>query len=313
MFRFFGLYFFFVWALYSRQIIIGTGGVGGIYYPTGQNICKILNEKASGIECNAVSTKGSVYNINGIKQGLFEFAIAQSDTIFSAYNGIGTFKGKPFKKIRTVMTIYPELFTFIVRKAANIKMIHDIKGKIISIGVKGSGTRDTAEMLFRAAKPLSKDIIKSIKELDAQQSQEALKEGKIDGYFTVTGHPSSQIKELAQSTDIDIISISPQSCLALKGILIKNPFFTLSKIPANTYRGVNKDVESFGVKATLITSADTDYKTVYTLIKTVMTNFEEFKKMHPAYSNITKKDVIKGLGAPLHPAARDYFKKMGIF
>ncbi len=229
-----------IFFLCGKGIKIGTGGVNGIYYPTGQNICKIVLENQSSIECNATVTKGSVYNINGLQKGIFNFAIAQSDTIFAAYNGMGSFT-KPYRKLRTVMTIYPELFTFIVKRASNIKKIHDIKGKIISIGAKGSGTRATVEMLFAAAKPLNKKILKKIKELNNKESFQALKEGVIDGFFTVIGHPNKQIQELANEVDIDIVNISPKSCLAVKTLLIKNPFLTLSKIPANTYRGIDRD------------------------------------------------------------------------
>ncbi len=309
--RVFGLLLF-SHLLFSEELLIGTGSQNGIYYPTGQNICKVINKTKKQIECNATATKGSVYNIKGLQKGEFQFAIAQSDTIFAAYNGLGSFNGKAYKSLRTVMTIYPELFTFIVRKDAQIRKIHDIKGRVISIGAKGSGTRDSVEMLFAAAKPLSKKILKEVKELNSKESAAALKEGLIDGYFSVIGHPNREIEELAKSIEIDIIEISPKSCLAVKNILIKNPFFTISKIPANSYRGIDRDVASFGVKATLVTTADSSYESVYRVVKAIMENFELFKKMHPAYKNIKKRDVVKGLGAPLHPAAQEYFRKHGI-
>ncbi len=213
---------FAIFSLSGENIKIGTGGVNGIYYPTGQNICKVFKENQNTIECNTTVTKGSVYTINSLKKGIFNFAIAQSDTIFAAYNGMESFTKAPYRKLRTVMTIYPELFTFIVRRDSKIKKIHDIKGKSISIGVKGSGTRATVEMLFAAAKPLNKKIIKKIKEFNNKESFQALKEGAIDGFFTVIGHPNKQIQELANEVDIDIVNISPKSCLAVKSLLIKN-------------------------------------------------------------------------------------------
>ncbi len=306
--KFFLIFFLFL-SLSAEKIEIGTGSKNGVYYPTGNNICKIVNKTQDNLECSALSTKGSVSNINSIKNKKFQFAIAQSDTIFFAYNGQGSFQGIPYKKIRTIMTIYPELFTFIVNKSSNIKKVHDINGKIISIGENGSGVRETVEMLFREAKPLKKDNMHSFEEYGRTKSQDLLVSGLIDGFFTIIGHPYSKIKQLSQVSDIDIIEVSPQTCLAVKNILIKNPFFTLGNIPKGTYASVDHDVKSFGVKATLITSADTNYDTVETLISSIMDNFEAFKKLHPAYKNISKRDVIKGLGAPLHPAARDYLRK----
>ena len=297
--------------LYANNIVIGTGSEGGVYYPTGNNICTMLS-KDSNIKCSAKASKGSVYNIEHIKNGDFQFGIAQSDTIFTAYNGIGNFKNKPYKQLRTVISIYPELLTLIVNKNADIQKIHDIKNKIINIGNKGSGQRSTVELLFSLATPLSMDMMEKATELTAQESLQALKDGNISGYFYVTGHPSSNIKEASENVDIDLIRISPQTCLAVKTLLIRYPFYSTGIIPANTYKGVNQDIETFGVKATLVTDASTDNKIVEEIIRSIIENLEKFKSMHPAYKTITKESFIEGLGAPFHPAAIEYYREIGI-
>ncbi len=305
------LFFLVPVALYSSNIVIGTGSEGGVYYPTGNNICAML-PKASDINCSAKVSKGSVYNIEHIKSGEFQFGIAQSDAIFTAYNGLGNFKDKPYKQLRTVISIYPELLTLVVNKSADIQKIHDIKGKIINIGNKGSGQRSTVELLFSLATPLSSDILEEAKELTAKESPQALKDGNISGYFYVTGHPSSNIKEAAEGIDIDLVRISPQTCLAVKTLLIRYPFYSNGIIPANTYKGVDKDIQTFGVKATLVTDASTDGKIVEEIIKSIVENLEKFKAMHPAYKTITKESFIEGLGAPFHPAAMEYYREIGI-
>ncbi len=305
------LFFLPIGLLSNTNIIIGTGSESGVYYPTGNNICKMI-PKSSNIKCSAKTSKGSVYNIKHIQSGEFQFAIAQSDTIFTAYNGLGNFKEKPYKKLRTVMSIYPELLTLVVNKNANIQKIHDIKGKIINIGNKGSGQRSTVELLFSLATPLSTDILKKATQFTAKKSIEALKDGNITGYFYMTGHPSNNIKEAAENVDIDLVRISPQTCLAVKTLLIRYPFYSIGIIPANTYKGVDKDIKTFGVKATLVTDASTNNKVVEEIIKSIVDNLEKFKAMNPAYKTITKRSLIEGLGAPFHPAAMEYYRKIGI-
>jgi len=304
--------FIIITSIHAENINIATGSKGGVYYPTGKNICSIINKNVKSIKCKAIPSKGSIYNIKNLKANKFKLAIAQSDTIFLAYNSLNTFKNSNFKNIRTIITIYPELFTFIVNKSSKIKKIHDIKGKIINIGPKGSGERATAQMLFNKARPLNEMMMKKTEEFALEKTQDLLIKNKIDGYFMMIGHPYYKIQELAKIHDIDIVEVSPDTCLAVKNILVKNPFYTLEEIPKNTYHGIDHAIKSFGVKATLITTKEADYDLIYQIISTIMEHFDEFKKLHPAYKNITKTSVIKGLGAPLHPAARDYLKRHNI-
>jgi len=298
----------------AQFITIGTGGVTGVYYPTGGAICRLVNKekKETGIRCSVESTGGSVYNVNTINAGELDFGIAQSDVVYQAYHGEGKFEGKPVKKLRTLMTIYPELLTLVVRKDSGIKNIHDINGKRINIGNAGSGQRNTVEILFKESPMLGVDKLKAAEELRAAESPTALKDNLIDGYFYVVGHPSANIKDAANSVDIDLIPIDEQHCGTVKKLLEKYPFYGKGVIPAGMYKGVDHDTPSYGVKATLVTTADMDDKAVNAIMRAILEHFDEFKKLHPAYKTITKESLVEGLGAPLHPAAEAYFKKIGV-
>ncbi len=133
----------------QRFISIGTGGVTGVYYPTGGAICRLVNKnrKEHGIRCSVESTGGSIYNINTIRAGELEFGVAQSDWQYHAYNGTSKFadKGK-FEKLRAVFSVHPEPVTVLARREAGIKNIADVKGKRLNIGNPGSGTRGTWEV-----------------------------------------------------------------------------------------------------------------------------------------------------------------------
>jgi len=295
-----------------KFIAIGTGGVTGVYYPTGGAICRLMNKYKSqtGVRCSVESTGGSVYNINAIRKGELDFGIAQSDVVYQAYHGEGKFKGKPYKDLRVVMTIHPELLTLVVRKDSGIKNFFDLKGHVINIGNPGSGNEAAVTTLFSYCKKMNLKDIKP-EGLKASECPNALKDKKIDGYFYMVGHPTANIKDAANSTDIDLISLD--NVPAAQKLVAEKPYYAWGVIPAGMYKGVNHPTKTYGVKATLVTSKQMDEKTVYYLTKAILDNFDKFKRMHPAYKNLTKKDLLKGFDhSMMHPGAKKAFKEAGL-
>ena len=134
----------------EQFITIGTGGVTGVYYPTGGAICRLVNKgrRDHGIRCSVESTGGSVYNVNTIREGELEFGVAQSDIQYNAYNGVVPFEGDPFEGLRAVFSVHPEPFTVVARADAGITTFEDLKGKRVNIGNPGSGQRATMEVLM---------------------------------------------------------------------------------------------------------------------------------------------------------------------
>jgi TRAP transporter TAXI family solute receptor len=297
-------------AFAAEFITIGTGGVTGTYYPTGGAICRLVNKykKETKIRCSVESTGGSVYNINTIKNGELDFGIAQSDTVYQSYKGVGKFEGKQVKKVRSVMAIYPELFTLVTRKDANINKIMDIKGKRINLGNPGSGNESTALAMFDAL-GMKKSDLKFAGALKAAEMPDALRDNKIDGYFYMVGHPTANIKDASNSVDVKITPITGKK---IDMFVKKNPYFAQSDVPGGLYKGNEAGTPTFGVKAVLVTSTDVSDKAVYTVVKAILENFDAFKKLHPAYANITKESLLDGLAAPMHEGAKKYFKEAGI-
>ena len=111
-------------------ITIGTGGVTGVYYPTGGAICRLVNRGRSehGIRCGVESTGGSVFNINAIRGGELEFGVAQSDWQYHAYNGTSRFEEQgPFEELRAVFSVHPEPFTVVARADSGITDFEDLR------------------------------------------------------------------------------------------------------------------------------------------------------------------------------------------
>ena len=297
--------------LFATQFItIGTGGVTGTYYPTGGAICRMMNKnrKVTGIRCSVESTGGSVYNVNTINADELDFGIAQSDTAYQGYHGEGKFKGKAVKGLRSVLAIYPELLAFVVRKSSGIKSLADVKGKKLNIDIPGSGTRMTTDIVLEAS-GIKHSSLALANELKSSEGPTMLKDNKIDGYFGVFGHPTANIKDASNSVDIDIIPIDGK---AIDELVEKYSYYTKGVISGSFYKGVEHDTPSIGVKAVLVTKDNIDEKVVYTLTKTILDNFDDFKKLHPAYKTITRESLLDGLAVPQHPGAMKAFKEAGL-
>jgi len=294
-------------------VTIGTGGVTGVYYPTGGAIAKMVNKKRKEYNLRATveSTGGSVFNVNAIDAGDLEFGVVQSDRQFQAYNGTADWEGKPVKELRAVFSIHPESVTIVANASKNIKTVADLKGRIVNIGNPGSGQRGNAEDLFAAA---GIDVDKDIKAegMKAAESASMLQDGRIDAFFYTVGHPNGSVKEaVAGATQVNFVAVPAD---VVKKLTDKFPYYADSEIPVSDYAGVANDanVPTFGVKATLCTSANVPDDVVYAITKEVFENFDEFKTLHPAYGTLIKESMLKGLSAPIHPGAMKYYKEAGL-
>ena len=193
-------------AFAEEFITIGTGGVTGVYYPTGGAICRLVNKnrKEHGIRCSVESTGGSVYNINTVRAGELEFGVAQSDWQFHAYNGSSKFKDQgPFEGLRAVFSVHPEPFTLIVRKGTGIGGFADLKGKKVNVGNPGSGQRATMEVVMDAF-GIKMDDFALAAELKGSEMAQALCDGKIDAMIYTIGHPAAAVTEAATTCDVEL-------------------------------------------------------------------------------------------------------------
>ena len=292
-------------------ISIGTGGVTGVYYPTGGAICRLVNKnrKEHMIRCSVESTGGSVYNINTIRAGELDFGVAQSDVQYRAYNGTETFKDQgAFKDLRSVFSVHPEPFTVVARSDAGIKNFEDLKGKRVNIGNPGSGQRETMEILMKEM-GWDNSAFKLTSELKAAEQSQALCDNKIDAMVYVVGHPNGSIQEATTSCASTLVNVAGP---VVDKLVNENSYYRKATIPGGMYSGTPDDVKTFGVGATFVSSTKVPEKVVYELVKAVFENFEDFKKLHPAFANLKESEMIKdGLSAPLHDGAVKYYKEKG--
>jgi uncharacterized protein len=295
----------------QRFVSIGTGGVTGVYYPVGGAICRLMNQtrRDHGIRCSVESTGGSVFNVNAIKGGDLDFGVVQSDVQFTAFNGEAGFaEGGAHEDLRSVFSLHAEPLTVVARTEANVTDFDSLQGKRVNIGNPGSGQRALMDLLIAEKGWTNSDFALAAELAPAEQSSQ-LCDNNIDAFAYTVGHPAGAIQEATTTCDTVIV---PVEGAEIDSIIEANPYYFKATIPGGMYRGTDADVNTFGVGATVVTSANVADDVVYTFVKSVFDDFESFKSLHPALAGLTAEEMVgQGNSAPMHPGAEQYYREQG--
>lgn len=296
----------------SDTITIATGKVGGIYHPVGGAICKLVNEKTAehGISCTIEITGGSAQNINELRQGKADLAMAQSDTQYSAFKGIGGFQeAGPFQGMRFVFAPYVEQFTLVARDDADINSFQDLKGKRVYIGPPGAGKRETMQVVMEAF-GWTHDDFQDVTELTASNVAEALCDNEIDAFVYTIGHPSPMVSE---AMDACRAVIAPVSGRAIERLAKRSPIYVSTVIPKDTYQGQNRDIPTVGLVATVLTTESTSPEVIYQVTKAFFENLDRLREASPLFRSLTTREMVtSGKTAPVHEGAARYYAEAGL-
>lgn len=296
----------------ERFITIGTGGLTGVYYPTGGAICRQVNRGRTdhGIRCSVESTGGSIYNLNTIRSGELDMGVAQSDWQYHAWHGTDVFEDQgPNTELRAVFSIHAEPVTIVARRDAGIDTLEDLRDKIVNVGNPGSGTRATAERLVTALGWTFDDFLLASELRSSEQSQ-SLCDGEIHAFIVAVGHPSGTIQEAATTCETVIVPITGP---AIDQLVEENEYYRHAIIPGGMYEGSPDDVATFGVGATFVSSTNTDAEVIYEVVRAVFGNITQFRRLHPAFVTLRPEEMITdGLSAPLHDGAIRYYEEAGL-
>lgn len=298
----------------TTYVTIGTGGITGIYYPTGGAISKIVNKKRKeyNLRVTVESTGGSVFNVNAVMAGDLEFGVVQSDRQYQAWNGIADWEDKGKQKdLRAICSFHPESIVLVAGDDTGIETFMDLRGKHVNIGNPGSGQRgNSIDALTDCGIDWEKDM--KAEGIKASESAMMLQDGRIDAFFYTVGHPNGSIMEATSGKRK--VHFVPVEGECIDKLVAKWPYYAKAYIPIKFYpQARNKeDVNTFAVKATFVTSAKVPDKVVYAITKEIFDNLDEFKTLHEAYGVLTKENMLEALSAPIHPGAMKYYKEAGL-
>ncbi len=312
-------------ALVAQEVTffrIGTGSTAGTYFPISGIIASAISKPPGSRDCAAggscgvpgliavaQSTAGSVANVTGIADGTLESGLSQADISFWAYTGTGLFKkGGAITKLRAIANLFPEAVHLIVSRDSGIENVADLRGKKISLGPKGSGTRVDALLILKAYGIRLKGI--SEEALPVGAAIDLLREGKLDGFFMVVGTPATAVAELANDSLIRLVSISGPKADKLR---TDYPFFSADRIAAGTYFNVSA-TETLSVGAQWVVSANMPEDLVYGITRALWdpSTRRLLDNGHPKGRLIVIDSALDGLAVPLHPGARRYYEEAGL-
>lgn len=301
---------------------IGTGGTSFTYYPVGGVIANAISKPPGSRECgeggscgvdgliaSAVSSRGSVDNINAVISGLRDSGFAQSDVAYWAYTGTGTMEGsEPATDLRTIAALFEEHIHLVALADSGINGVADLAGKRVSLDEPGSGTYVDANLILEAG-GLSQDDI-TVEALKGSAAAEALRNGQIDAFFAVAGFPTGAVVELASAADIKIVPIDGDVAAKLTD---QYGFFSASEIPEGTYEGV-AGANTISVGAQWFVSAKADEELIYNITKALWNDASRvlLDVGHAKGAAITPETALDGVGVPLHDGAKRFYIEAGL-
>jgi uncharacterized protein len=294
----------------TTRLSIATGGTGGVFYPYGGGLARVLSAKAKGVQATAEVTGGSVDNVKLVHKGDADIGFSTVDSAADALAGAGSYADTGPQKIAALATLYDSFVHVVARGDAGIATIADLKGKRLSVGSAGSSTEAIADRILAAAgiDPAS-GVTRD--NLSVAESAGALKDGKIDAFFWVGGLPTSAISDLTVSGAPAVVFLATGELLP--ALEAKHPgMYRAATLPQKTYAGMTSDVAGLGVANVLFVSADMKPETVTAILSTVFDNLDSVKAIHPDAQSLSLAGAAAKTALPLHPAAQAFYAARGV-
>ena len=291
----------------QTNIVIATGGTGGVYYPLGGGMGNVLT-KHLGYAATARVTGGSVDNMKLIGSKQAEMALTQVDAAYDALKGEDKFKGTPYP-IRQLMVLYPNRMHVVSIEGKGIEKMADLRGKRVSTGSPGSATEVMAFRVIEAA-GLDKDKDMRRERLGVAESTNAIKDGKIDAYFWVGGLPTAAVTDLGATPGTKIKLIDTADLVPKMNAKYNN-LYTDGVIPAKMYPGQDKDNPVSVIQNILVGHESMPDKVAYDIVKTFVERRDDLVAVHGEAASITLENQ-KNSPIPWHPAALKYFTERGV-
>jgi TRAP transporter TAXI family solute receptor len=290
----------------ARFLSIATGGTGGVYYPYGGGLAKVLNENLPNVRATAEVTAASVDNLKLIRDGRADIAFVLADTLADAVAGRGAFDGRPVPAA-SLAVLYSNFTHIVALQSAGIASVADLRGKVVSTGAPGSGTEVIALRVLRAA-GLDPDRDVRRQALGASESSEALKDGKLQAFFFSGGVPTAAIQDLAHSPGMSIRIVPNADLLPALNQQFGSLYFR-ADIAAAAYPGVEQPVPAIGVANVLVVNQSMPEQLAYDITRLLLEKRAELAAIHPEAAKLSLDLAASGAPAAYHPGALRYFRE----
>ena len=295
----------------TMRLSIATGNTGGVYYPYGGGLARIISQSLPRVDATAEVTAASVDNLKLIQQGKADIAFTFGDTLDDAVRGRAAFIRSPVKA-RTLAVLYPSYTQIATLEGKNINRLTDLRGRIVSTGSPGSGTEVVALRLLKAV-GLDADRDLRRQGLSVNAAVDALKDGKIDAFFWTGGIPTASLLDLTSTMGIRPKLLPNDDLLpALQAAYGSSLYFGLV-VPGGTYPGLASDVGVVAVANVLVVDERMSDDLAYDLTKVLFDKQRDLAAIHPEGARLTLETAIEGSPAPYHPGAIRYYRERAVW
>lgn len=292
------------------QMSIATGTTGGVYYPLGGALANFLSRGIPGMSATAEVTGGSVANFQLLGAGRVGMLFGQVDAAVDAITGAGPFRGRAVPA-RAIAVLYTNRMQIVTTAATGIRTVADLRGKRVSTGAPGSATELFAFRVIEAAGLDRERDFRARERLSPAESTNAIRDGKLDAYFFVSGVPTSAITDLAATPGTTIHMID-HADLHAKIVEKNGPVYFPEEIPANTYPGQRTPNKQLSVANILAVREDMPADLVSRILQVTWGSREDLVRTHSAARDFTlAAQKTAAAGIPWHPAAAAFWRAAG--
>jgi TRAP transporter TAXI family solute receptor len=288
-----------------KRLSIATGGTGGVYYPYGGGIAKIISESIEGVEATAEATAASVDNLKFLRDGRSDIAFTMADTAIDAAQAQGPFAEFGSVPSRTLAVLYSNYLHLVTHAGTGIRTVADLKGRVVSTGAAGSGTEVVAFRVLEALGLSPKSDLRT-QALGASQSVDALKDGKVDAFFFTGGLPTAAILDLANSPGLTARLIPTDEAVPNLRRRYGEALYYPVTIPKTVYN-TDEDVQVVGIANLLVVSESMPEPLAYDITRVLFEKQAELIAIHPQARDLSLATAVQGSPVPFHPGAIRYY------
>jgi len=282
-----------------RFASLGTAGTGGIYYPLGGALARMVGEAVPGLQVTAEVTGGSVENLNRVAAGEMDLGMAIGTTLAQAARGDAAGR---YTAIRVVAPLYPNVAHVLAAAGLEIDSLSDVSGLRVSLGAPGSGTEQMAREIL-TAHALTLDDIRP-QYLSFAESAMALRDSALDIAILSVGYPAAAVLEATTAGGARLLPIEPGP---LEALLAAHDYYDVGGIPLGIYPGVATPIPTASVLNWVFAREDLADRIVVAVLDALRDRTEELATVN----GVTRQIDLQALSRsplPLHPATIEWLR-----
>ncbi|MDP6370930.1 MAG: TAXI family TRAP transporter solute-binding subunit [Vicinamibacterales bacterium] len=291
----------------TTWLSVATGGTGGVYYPYGGGIAKVISDHLEDVEATAEVTAGTVDNLKFLNDRSADIAFALADSLSDAVAGEGIFSEFGRVPARSLAVLYSNYTHIATLADTGVERISDLRGRVVSTGAPGSGTEIIAFRVLEAA-GLDPNADVTRQSLGASQSVDALKDGKIDAFFWSGGLPTGAVLDLATTPRMTLRLVPSDDVLPALQAKYGDTVYHEVIVPQSAYPDLEADVPVVGVANVLAVHESMPDDLAYDIIRVLFERRSELAAIHAEAENLTLESAVVGSPTPYHAGAIRYYE-----